>query len=62
AAPEGCYFEPAPPPTPTAAPADDDIDDCPPDDYEMIPTSRPLFSNEIRYDPCDEWWREDSRD
>ncbi|MFQ3647106.1 MAG: hypothetical protein SNJ54_10300 [Anaerolineae bacterium] len=63
AAPEGCYFEPAPPPTPTGAPIDDDIDDCPPyDDDEMIPTSRPLFSNEIRYDPCDEWWWEDSRD
>jgi hypothetical protein len=65
AAPEGCYFEPAPPPTPTAAPADDDIDDCPPyddDDDEMIPLSRPLFSNEIPFDPCDEWWGDDTRD
>lgn len=29
--PDGCYFEPAPPPTPTAAPTETPIDDdCPP--------------------------------
>jgi hypothetical protein len=62
-APEGCYFEPAPPPMPTAMPTDDDTEECPPfddDDYDetIIPFVVPLFVNEIPYDPCDEFWRD----
>lgn len=61
AAPEGCYFEPAPPPAPADMPADDDKEECPPFDDDLIPPltlpmARPLFSNEIPFDPCDEWW------